>query len=459
MRGVVGILCILIAVVILAGCLAGIGSPDEALQIVIESVGYGYEATLDLGSVDLEFGALSVTGAVTNISDVDLVVTSVTTSGPFGVEAPETPFTVAGGESIDVTLSFDPDVMGEAVVPLDVVLEELTVPFTLSLAGTGTAAANDVMKISIDSTDYASGASYDFGFVDPSVGAAQTPVLLVNMSDGPITVSATTGAAEDISLTLPQTPLVIAAGASSAATLEFDPTGSTESAAAIQVALEHGTAPFVLNTSGEGNYAPVAEVIVTVTDAIPTGINGEYELQSGLSPEDYRVYQLPGTDYRLFGKDTEGIRWYFDTDFDTADVAYLFTFYGSNVRGDAAGSVPSVYWDLGTGVTLPPDTIGEIDIPDDPYVWTDAPVSAHFRWADAEDDGEGATLYQWYISDTTNQFGTYTAIEGETGVSYTPLSPDKDYYLKVLVIPTATDGASPGQPVELGPVGPVRMPS
>jgi hypothetical protein len=265
-----------------------------------------------------------------------------------------------------------------------------------------------------------------------------------------------TGAAQGLSLALPQTPLEIAVSSSATATLVFDPTDSSASAAGIQVSIQNGTAPYVLNVTGEGNYAPLVEVIVSVTDAIPTPINGEYELQGGLSPDGYRVYSLPATDYRIFGQDDEGIGWYFDTDFDTSSVAYLFRFYDSSVKGEAAGSLSSGDWGLGTGVDTAPNTVGEFDLPSR-YLWESTPISAHFRWADAEGDGEGTTLYQWYISDTTSQYGTYSAIDEETGASFTPGVGDVDYYLKVVVTPTATDGTSPGQPVELGPVGPVLL--
>jgi hypothetical protein len=341
--------------IVLAGCFVPTVTIQTAVQIVVDETSYGYDATLDFGDVDIEAGALTVTAVITNFLGSDLTVTSLATDAPFGVTTDPLPLTVAEAGTVEVSLSFDPDSLGEASDTLDVVVDGFTDPFVLNLTGTGVAAAGDVMKVTIESTDYATGSTYGFGLVSPD-DPASTAISLVNMSDGPLTVTAVSAGARGFSLDLSQElPYEIAADASAAGTLNFAPEDTDPAAAQFDITVDSATAVFTLNVSGEGNYPPTATVTVQVTGDPTTEGTGTYE-RTDEEVDALAVYRLEGTDYVLYAEDSGTIGWRIDQDTDPASSLYTADIDVHSAPNGNTGT----NWVLGTGASPPPSTIGEI---------------------------------------------------------------------------------------------------
>ena len=323
-------------------------------------------------------------------------------------------------------------------------------PFVLNLTGTGTeiveVAAADSLKVIIAFADYVSGSSYDFEIVDPGAAAVEVAMLLDNLLAEEVTVTAVSAGADGITLTLPAVPFVIAAESSAAGTLVFDPAGTVVAAAQFDLTVETMTGGFTFSASGEGNYPPVARVMVQVSGAGTIAVNGTYYRteEMGLG---YPVYRL-SSEYVLYGWDSDGgIEWAIDSDLDNATV-----FYSNRTTAvDTAPNGTPADWDWSGGTMPYPSTIGEIICPpgSEEQLQSGDVISPNYLYSDPEDT-EGATLFQWYWSDSPT--GTYLLMEGETNPSHTVFpTPFVDIYLKVRVTPVATDGITTGEPVWFGP--------
>ena len=307
--------------------------------------------------------------------------------------------------------------------------------------------SSGALSIDIDAAVYAYDATFDFGPVDPAAGPATVTAGIVNITERNVTVTALSVNNVVFAVETPALPATIAAGESAEVSLSFDPENSENLEGILSVTIDRADIPFVLNLRGEGNYAPVAEVIVNVTGGIPD-MTGIYELSSEPSPDGYRVYAVPDNSYTLYGMDAEGYpRWHLDTDLDDGN-GHLCE-YASSRDGLSAPSVPSSDWSP-IDCEVAPDTVGEIGSPS-AFLMEDDTVTANYRYSDAEGDPAGTPLYQWYRSDTADPTGSYTAITGAASVSYTLVFGDVERHLQVLVTPLAQNGTSPGQPVILGP--------
>ena len=82
-------------------------------------------------------------------------------------------------------------------------------------------------------------------------------------------------------------------------------------------------------------------------------------------------------------------------------------------------------------------------------------LTGDHEYNDAENDTEGQSTFRWLRSDTVN--GTYQAISGATGKTYTLTAADVGKFLKFEVTPLAVTGNSPGIPTtsSYAGIGPV----
>lgn len=182
----------------------------------------------------------------------------------------------------------------------------------------------------IESTAYGHDATIDFGVVDPGGSAVVLSGTLTNIATQDIVVESVTIEGSGYSASLPETPFTIATGAEVAASLTFDPDDSGSYVGTVTLGVENAEAAFVVNLTGEGNYAPVAYPAVTVTgagdlaDTEPP--NGTY-IRAGTQTDfvvseyseenvDYPTpsYELPGTPYTIWAAvvDDGGRGWVID---------------------------------------------------------------------------------------------------------------------------------------------------
>ena len=84
-------------------------------------------------------------------------------------------------------------------------------------------------------------------------------------------------------------------------------------------------------------------------------------------------------------------------------------------------------------------------------------IVVRYSYADAENDAEGATSFQWYIANDTTG-APVTPVNNATDSIYTIQQGDENKFLQVAIIPKARTGSSPGTAVRSFWVGPVKAP-
>ena len=182
-------------------------------------LGFGVTGTPALRAEGVAF-APTLVGDVL-VSNVQVIasgrvqVASLGTSGDFTltVAAPSVPFTAAAGDTIVVPIAFRPTAEGPDVGALQVTTDQGT--FSITLTGVGQSAAPKLA---------ASPSVVTFSPVVVGTTATST-VDVTNVSDAPMTISATTSPAAPFSIDgLPAAGTVVAPGGSFTATLTFAPT-------------------------------------------------------------------------------------------------------------------------------------------------------------------------------------------------------------------------------------------
>jgi hypothetical protein len=260
-------------------------------------------------------------------------------------------------------------------------------------------------------------------------------------------VTGVSAGADGITLVLPAVPFVIAAESSTAGVLAFDPAGTVVAAVQFDVTVAGVTGVFTFNAGGEGNYAPVANAVTHVSGAGTAAVNGTYyrteEIEDGCP-----VYRLTGTDYRIYRANPEVSAWAIDNDFEFYPAHYE-NWTGTSTAPN--GVTGEDWWVGGNGDADPPSTVGEIksSLGGVDELQPGDVISPNYLYSDAEGNTEGATLFQWYLSDSPS--GTYLLLDGETDSSHTVTGVPFDAYFKVLVTPVATDGIMIGEPIWFGP--------
>lgn len=299
--------------------------------------------------------------------------------------------------------------------------------------------ASSLYSITINETDYAASATYNFGLTESGSAGKTITLVLKNTGDTDITVSAVTlSDAAHYSVTTPALPQSAAAGSTVETSVTFKPQASGILSSTISITVDGFSAPFVLNLTGEGNYAPTVKFGIEVSDSNNADTNGFYERESALlnNKPKYTKNVLPV--YYCYSYENDGYLWCFHNNTDASwENRPLYDEDRSGVM------VPPVDGWLDSESAAQPLKVTRYDITGTSG-YSNELLTANYKYYDADDDAEDSVSYQWYVSDAEN--GTYTAISGETGKTYTP-SDKGGKYIKVEVTPAAKTGITEGAPV------------
>jgi hypothetical protein len=314
--------------------------------------------------------------------------------------------------------------------------------------------------ITIEDVEYDTAGTYDFGLTEAENGSKTVTLTLTNTGEADLTVTnVELSDLTNYSLTTPELPLTAAPEASVEPSVTFNPQASGDMPATISITVEGLTDPFVLNLSGEGNYAPSIKFGIQVAGAGTADANGFYEKDGShtcvipdVSIETRALYTKTGSSnyycYIYYNGVHVPFAWCLD-DSMNADSGnppeYEYVGPDYNLMVPPAGG-----WTIGTGDDGPP-TVTRYDITG-LKGYTTEDLTANYLYSDIDGDAEnsGGVTFQWYRSATEN--GTYTAISGATAKVYTPPDPGHvDHYLKVEITPAADTGITSGAPIMSSP--------
>ena len=187
-------------------------------------------------------GTASLPEILTNTGGAPLTINQVSASGSgFSVSGVSLPLTLAAGQSVSLSVAFNPQTAGQATGNLSVSSTAsnpaLTIPLAASSAGPGV--------LSVNST------SINFGSVQ--MGSSESlPGTLTNSGGSSVTVSqaSVTGAGFAVSgLTL---PITLAAGQSAGFTLAFNPQSPGTASGSLAFSSNASNSPLAVTLSGSG---------------------------------------------------------------------------------------------------------------------------------------------------------------------------------------------------------------
>ncbi|MBF9019005.1 MULTISPECIES: hypothetical protein [unclassified Oceanispirochaeta] len=304
------------------------------------------------------------------------------------------------------------------------------------------------ITVTIDGTEYAATGSYDFGLAEAKSTGITKTIILTNSTEFEITVKSITLSDEvNYSLITPTLPLTTAVDGTAEVKLTYSPQASGSQDSTISIEVDGLTDPYILNLTGEGNYAPTVKFGMKVSGAENSAANGFYDRDGFYS--NYPNYTMAGNDYymRFFDNDwfwgigsTQGLD---GPEYTTeSKVTYM-------VPPESGWTViPSV---IPNGARLPLTPLTPLSDPSDLSIThydisgttgeIDDELTANYLYFDTEGDAEAttSTSYQWYRSDSEGE--TYTAITEATSKTYTPNNDfDSGHYLKVEITVTASTG-------------------
>ncbi|HSM87416.1 MAG TPA: choice-of-anchor D domain-containing protein [Candidatus Limnocylindrales bacterium] len=196
---------------------------------------------LDFGSVPL--GVQKTSGVtLTNSHGSKATISSLTATGAgFSVvSAPPLPLVLGSGQSITVTLAFDPATAGPATGSFSVLISGSTSPITEALSGTGIAGN----QLGVSPT------AMDFGNV--TLGTIQSQTGLLTAGSSSVTVSSASWTGAGYSLSGIAFPVIVPAGQSVPFTVSFEPTTAGASSGSISFLSDASNSPATETLSGSG---------------------------------------------------------------------------------------------------------------------------------------------------------------------------------------------------------------
>jgi len=211
--------------------LSGLGVTYQ-LAPSVSSLGFG-NVGVSLKSVQTVSLTSNGTGSVT-ISQVTVSGTAFTLTGL------NLPATLTPGQSVTLTITFSPSVVGSAAGTLSVISNASGSPMLISLNGTG---VTYQLAFSVG--------SLDFGNVAVNSSSAQT-VTLTNSGTASVTISQISVAGAAFSLKSPSLPLTLETGQSTTVTATFSPASVGVASGTISVVSNAPNSPLNLSLAGTG---------------------------------------------------------------------------------------------------------------------------------------------------------------------------------------------------------------
>lgn len=229
---------------------------NKTLQLQFDGSGVASDAVV-ASPASVSFGQVPVgssstkTITLTNARTWKVSVSGLQTMGSeFSTSAPSMPVTLAGGQSVTLTVTFTPTSAGMVGGSALFSNPRLNVPFT----GTGTAAtASSQLTVSPSVVN--------FGSVP--VGSTQMQTITMSASGAPVIVSADSSSNSQFALQGASFPLTIAAGQSLSFSVAFKPTSSGAESGSLSFASNASSSSAAESLTGTGTATATSQLTVS----------------------------------------------------------------------------------------------------------------------------------------------------------------------------------------------------
>ena len=194
-------------------------------MIQVGSAGTQYQTLTNYGTSTVTISQATVTGVGFSLSGLSL------------------PVSLSQGESVTLSVMFNPEVGGDASGAISVVSNAVNPNLALALSGTGVSAGQLT----------SSAGALEFGSV--TVGASKVMTATLTAAGSNVTITSATTTSSEFHLSGLSLPTTIAAGQSVPVSLTFTPQSSGAASGNISLASDAANTPVVETLSGSGTAA------------------------------------------------------------------------------------------------------------------------------------------------------------------------------------------------------------
>ncbi len=203
----------------------------------------------------------SKTIALTNSGNASATITQVSETGSgFSVTAIATPYTLAAGASVSLTVTFAPTTVNAYSGSINILSDAANSPLTIALSGNGT----QVPQAQLSSNP----PGVNFGSLSAGTNAIQT-ITLTNSGNTAANISQISVSGTGFSVSGIAAPLVLAAGGAVSFQITFAPALAGAYSGTVTITSDAANSPLAVSLSGTANHS----VALNWTDA-DSGIAG-----------------------------------------------------------------------------------------------------------------------------------------------------------------------------------------
>lgn len=256
------LLLLLCATLSISGCIGLTGAAKPA-----NSPSTPAAAAISVSPAAVNFGSVAVGGTVSqsvtisNSGGSALSVTQIsTTASGFTITGVSFPLTIAAGQQSIFTIVFTPQTKGALTGNVSVASNASSSPSTVSISGTGVAAAALLN---------ASAASLSFGNVSAGASSTQS-VILTNAGNSNVTISGVSVAGANFAASGVSSGLILSPGQNAALNVTFSPSAAGSLTGSVTVSSNASNSPATISLSGTGVVAVAHSVALSWTASSST---------------------------------------------------------------------------------------------------------------------------------------------------------------------------------------------
>jgi hypothetical protein len=232
-------------------------SPSSPLVVALAGTGVAPALQLTASPVSLSFGSIatgtSTTQSVTvaNTGNSSVTISQISESGTgFSAAGFTVPFTLAAGQSMTFSVTFDPATTGSLSGSVTITSTASNSPATIALSGTGVQAQISVIPASVSFGNVTVGVSSTQSLTIQNAGTANLSVTQAVMAGAGFTLSGLT------------VPLGVVPGGSSTFTVGFTPGSASSFTGSLTLVSNTTNSPLVVALAGTG-ISPILQLTVT----------------------------------------------------------------------------------------------------------------------------------------------------------------------------------------------------
>ena len=246
------VLVLAVLVALITGCSSG-GSGGKLVPPTVGTIAAN-SATVSFSPTQV--GATATQNVTLSASGAPVMVTSAQVSGAgFAIVSPKLPSTLSSGQSLVLTIQFDPQTAGQLSGSLMIASNASNSTLMVALSGSGTAGAAGTITAN----------STTVNFSATQVGTTATQNVMVSASGAPVMVTSAQVSGAGFAIVPPTLPSTLSSGQSLVLTIQFDPQTAGQLSGSLVIASNASNPTLTIALSGNGTAAPAGTIAANST--------------------------------------------------------------------------------------------------------------------------------------------------------------------------------------------------